>query len=243
MLRLSLVLLFLSQSLCAQDNIFIIIAKKQEEKRKNSWSLADWMMTKKKMALMDQWLAINSTTNNFEFALSGYEQKYKPESVKNNVNTTDAKKTLDAGQLEAYYKIFGLSGSYGKSNEKISYYNAQFNLRIFGTSIQSTNITGAFGKKHFNLDESYDNLYWGGSASLYLLPFLGAESTYHRYLGGENAKKSRLQGELLETGGFMDLFILRLTASYSKEVLDLESSSVTTRETRRGWKYGVKFFF
>lgn len=243
MKKILLALLLLSQSLMAEDNIFIIIAKKQEEKRKNSWSLSDWMQTKKKIALMDQWLAMNSSPNNFEFSLGGYEKKYKPESDTGGVNTIDSTKTLDAGEFAAYYKIFGLSTSYGKSNEKTSFYDAQMNLRIFGTSIQSTNITTHFGRKHFNLDENFDNYYWGGSSSLYLLSFLGVEANYSRYLGAENSKKTRLQGQILEPGVFLDLFILRISATYSKEVLDTEANAVTTRETRKGWKYGVKVFF
>lgn len=247
MKRIILALLLLSQSALAADNIFIIIAKKQEEKRKYSWSLSDWMLTKKKMALMDQWLAINSSPNNFEFSLGAFEKKYKPESTTAGVNTTESNKTLDMGEFSAYYKILGLTTSYGSSNEKTSFYDARLNLRIFGTSMQNTNITGFFGRKHFNNDESFDNLYWGGTASLHLLSFLGVEATYKRYLSAENAQHSKLQGQSLEPGAFLDLLFLRLSASYEKEVLDWEKTSsgsgVTTRETRKGWKYGLKVFF
>lgn len=242
MKKIFLALLLLSQNIFADDNIFIIIAKKQEEKKRTSWSLSDWMMTKKKIALMDQWLALNSSPDNFEFYLEGYEQKYKPESSTSGVNTIKSKKTLDAGSLGAYYKIFGVSGGYGESNDKSSFYDGQLNLRLFGTSIQTTHLNASFGRKHFNRDQNYDNWYWGGSATLYLLPFLGGEANYRRYIGSKTTN-THSQGYIFEPGAFLDIFMLRLFATYSKEVMDLESNAIKTRETRKGWKLGVRIFF
>ena len=247
MKKIILALILLSQAVFAEDNIFIIIAKKQEEKKKYCWSLTDWLMTKKKIALMDQWLALHSSPNNFEFSLAGYEKKYKLGSATSGVTTTGETKTLDSGELAAYYKILGFTGAYGHSNESSSFYDARANLRIFGTSIQSTNITGFIGRHHFNNTEKFDNWYWGGSASLYLLSFLGVDASYKRYLSADNGNNSKLQVHALEPGIFLDLFILRLSASYDKEVLDWERTNTgaptTTRETRKGWKYGIKVFF
>lgn len=247
MKNIFLALLFFSQAALAEDNIFIIIAKKQEEKKKYSWSLTDWLMTKKKIALMDQWLALNSSPDNFEFSLAGYEKKYKLGSATSGVTTVGSTKTLNSGELSAYYKILGLTGVYGHSNEGISFYDARANLRIFGTSAQSTNITGFLGRHHFNNSENFDNWYWGGSAAIYLLPFLGVDASYKRFLSSENGNNSKLQGQNFEPGVFLDVFMLRLSASYDKEVLDWERNNsgtpTTTRETRKGWKYGLKIFF
>src|SRR4051812_2514013 len=52
------------------DEIYTFVVKKQEEKAKTRWSLADWLDTRDKMKLMDLWLAIHSPSP-YEFFLSG----------------------------------------------------------------------------------------------------------------------------------------------------------------------------
>ena len=66
-LILSILFLLLPlQSFALAEGVYTVIVKKQEEKKSSRWSLADWLVTKKKIALMDQWLALNSSTTWFE---------------------------------------------------------------------------------------------------------------------------------------------------------------------------------
>lgn len=43
-----------SSNLFAIEGVYEVIIKKQQEKEASRWTLADWLLTKQKMALMDQ---------------------------------------------------------------------------------------------------------------------------------------------------------------------------------------------
>ena len=53
------------------EGVYTVIIKKQQEKKSTRWTLSDWLATKKRMALMDQWLALNTKTTLFEARLGG----------------------------------------------------------------------------------------------------------------------------------------------------------------------------
>ena len=54
----------------AASNAFAVLDflnNKQAPKKTSRWTLADWMSTKRQMSLQDQWLAMNSSDNFYEF--------------------------------------------------------------------------------------------------------------------------------------------------------------------------------
>ncbi len=57
----------------AFEGVYTVIIQKQQAKASSRWTLGDWLATKKKMALMDQWLALHSSTQIFELYLGGGE--------------------------------------------------------------------------------------------------------------------------------------------------------------------------
>ncbi|MBF0360915.1 MAG: hypothetical protein HQK49_07880 [Oligoflexia bacterium] len=155
-----------SLNISAQDGIYILAIKKVEAKKSRGWNLAEWLFTKRKMELMDQWLALHSSFD-FEFVLHGGANQYnleKSSTVTNLDNTSDSdnnsnnynsgtiKKNMIFGTLGVYYRLFGLEGGFVKSNEKYLSQYANLAIRIFGVAVQSSNITLHYGLQQISYD-------------------------------------------------------------------------------------------
>src|SRR5262245_4488691 len=99
------------------DDVYTFVVKKQEEKAKRRWSLADWLDTLDRMRMMDLWLALHSPTP-YEFFLSG--AYVMP-------NNSSSPKGSDLS-FAAFASIFGLEGR--RESIPTVRYHALFDLRI-----------------------------------------------------------------------------------------------------------------
>ena len=173
------------------EGVYTVVIQKQAQKAQSRWTLTDWLRTKKKMALMDQWLALNTSAHIFELVLEGAEGHYK---------ISQATMPQKSGHLSKNYggsffvSIFGLEY---KREESLDFYKQdelQFNLRILGTSTQVTNLTLHYGQRKLN-DVRYGEFeqnYFGLVSDLYLLSFLGLEGLYRTY-NNANGSDGRYQ--------------------------------------------------
>ncbi len=227
----------------AIEGVYEVIIRKQQEKKASRWTLADWLMTKQKMALMDQWLALNSSSTWFEFLLEGSGNKLTAD------NTPESRLPYEAQayryQAAMYIKAFGLQGGKDKVSgfQDSSFYQA--NLILLGSSAQSTNIQLHYGLRNLNLVEGkVSPSYWGASATLYLLPFLGALYDHRKYGDDSEGTLSLREGSRQEVGGFIDVWFLRLKGTYFKERLKLNTTASGDYDQQvSGWWAGAQLFF
>lgn len=250
------------------SNIYIIIAGKQEAKKRVGWSLADWMQTKNQMKLMDQWLAMHSSANIFEFFASAemgkYDLKLDNQLTQANPGSVPTlKQSFNKYEMSMFATIFGLSGMYETTNEKSSKITGKFLLRILGKAQQGTNLTLHYGiqkKKLENgsvtlnsvysgstldgstIDASGDdvqNQFFGASMSLYIFKFFGFNGEYSKYIKDKSSDGFDISGNEYSYGAFIDSSFIRLSGKFFKEEINKGSS----KEVRDGYRAGLTFFF
>lgn len=241
MKKLLIIILTISSfSNYAIEGVYEVIIRKQEEKQKSRWSLSDWLLTKQKIALMDQWLALHSSTTWFEFFLEGSGGEL---DFGNNSDQT-FKANSERFQGGLYIKMLGLSGGvdHFSGSLKSSFY--QGSLIVFGTSAQSTNFQLHYGKRNLKGQfGDFDHSFFGFSSTLYLLPFLGGIYEYRNYSDANSGDYRYEDGNRQEYGAFIDLWILRIRGTYFKE-RNLYSHPLTPKsETISGWWFGGQVFF
>lgn len=170
----------------AMEGIYTVIIKKQNEKqnakKSSRWTLADWLATKKKIALMDQWLALNSSKTWLEIKLAGSTGEHELQGATPAV-TSDAKLwsgALFIRMLGFEYDKLSVDDTSGGLSEEESYNAA---LLILGGSIQSTNLLAHYGQRKTTWPGSdrFTQDFYGARLSLYLLPFLGVQGRYDFY--------------------------------------------------------------
>ena len=233
------------------DTLISIAVKKQQEKRNQGWSLSDWMTTKNAMFQMDRWLALNSSTTPFEFRFRGGQDRYDQEELINGV-VEKKTKTRDWGRATINYSIIGISAGYEKNQtgtedvitSSSETTTADLSLRIFGKSMQDTNITGVYGIKHYSGDRKSQNQYWGGDGTIYLLPMVGATVGYREYLDHCGSDKWCYHGHTVEYGGFIDLSFFRPEVTFFREkhYWDQEGSTPESKEVK-GYRFTASLFF
>lgn len=226
------------------EGTYQVIIRKQQEKQQSRWSLLDWMNTKKKMSLMDQWLALNSSVNHFEFALFGAQTK--TDRVNTYDTLSETKSGFQAG-LSLYYKIFGLEGAIEEVEHTLREKNYSLGLRVFGKSDQGPNIKVLYGQSQmfdYSQNEKITPNTFGGKSTIYLAPFLGLEGSYQKYLT-ENFKNSttELSGEKIGYGAFLEMSFLRLYFLQEKRSLYYKSSTTQSKRSFDSTTLGAKLFF
>lgn len=241
---LSILLSFSFKAHALAEGTYQIIVRKQQEKQQSRWSLLDWMNTKKKMAIMDQWLALNSSVNHFEFALFGA----KVETDRQNTfdTLTQTKSGYEAG-FSMYYKIFGLEGSIHEVEQTHREKNYSVGLRIFGKSDQGPNIKVLYGMSDifdYNQNKKITANTFGGKTTIYLAPFLGLEGSYQKYLTETFPDSTtELSGEKIGYGGFLELSFLRLYYLQEKRSLYYQSLNSRSKRSFDSSTIGAKLFF
>ncbi len=224
------------------EGVYEVIVRKQEEKKASRWTLADWMFTKQKMSLMDQWLALHSSSTYFEFFLEGSGGMLDGRS---SLESTNKSKTSYRYQTALYLRAIGIQAGIDKFS---GYQDSSFfqgNLILLGSSAQSTNIQFHYGKR--NLTTKYGEFgpsYWGASGTLYLLPFFGGLYEYRNYSDDDSGSSRFNDGQRQEYGAFLDIWFLRIRGTYFKERANYTTTAnATIDQTISGWWFGGQLFF
>ena len=205
------------------DDVYTFIVKKQEEKASTRWTLAEWLKTRDRMALMDLWLALHTPTP-YEFYLGGDLAAAKQDAGGNYTGMR--------AQAGAYASIFGLGveREFGPINQSL----AQFNLRIFGFHDQSTNITLHGGIRSRTGSEKFRSGLAGVSMSIYITRFFGIDGQWRHYFGATtNSSQASFIGNRFDGGAFIDFKFLRVYGLYFQE----------TDIARSGVEGGVRLYF
>jgi hypothetical protein len=240
-------ILFMSFSIQAlEEGVYTVIVKKQQQKKQSRWTLASWLALKKEMALQDQWLAMNSSSNIFELYIGGDHSSYRRSTIAapNSYNRFK----FDSGHLGVYVYSFGLETQQQTSNEVTGIEHKEtslmFHWRILGTSTQTTNITLTYGSRELEHSSygNYKNSFGQASMTLYLFDFLGVEGMYRKYNDDQNdALTNTLEGTREELTAFIDISFIRLYTKWWEETMKF--STGTSEVYRKGISLGGRLYF
>lgn len=211
----------------AQEGTYEIVIKKKEKKEENRWSLAEWYETKNKMRLQDMWLALHTSDNPFEFILG-----YSKVSGDGNLEVQDINFT-------AYASIVGLSYSHIQGQNNATGYNAEFLLRLLGTSTQNTNLTLGYGIMNRS---NFENPYATASLTFYLFKHFGLYAKYNHIPSETNSAGEDVSGTSTQYQAFIDYGILRIFFGTFSENLEFKAAGTTKLDTT-GSQIGVNFYF
>lgn len=199
------------------EEVYTVIIKKQEEKRRSQWSLADWLLTKKKIALMDQWLALNTSADVFESSLFGGTNDLE---LVNESPVVEKSGVRFGASMFIYFA--GLEYVKDKVSDVQDINKFSLRLRLLGNSSQTTGLEFLGGIRTLN-DKTglgdFDQSFYGVQARLYLLSFLGIRSRYEKYSDDHNSSGTSLTlgGERIEYAVFADISFIQLEAMMYRE--------------------------
>jgi len=189
------------------DEIYTFILKKQDEKRKNRWSLQEWIETRDRMQLMDLWLAIHSPSPYENFITGNYQLMTR--GIGGNTSGAGA-------QLGAYASIFGLEADYDGAPD--SNWSARFHLRVFGFQQQGTNITLGAGVRSHLGSETFRNPVISGNINLYLAKFFSIHFLVRQYFESTTSNfGTRYKGNRLTPGAAIDFNFFQVYGDYILE--------------------------
>ncbi|OQW50564.1 MAG: hypothetical protein A4S09_01870 [Proteobacteria bacterium SG_bin7] len=223
--------------------------QKQEAKEKSRWTMADWLDTKKVIANQNMWLAGNKAKPvEHEFYISYDQTNLEKEVISAGIPTL-TKPSFTRTAFGAFTSFVGLSGEYLDHSDHMYGWNAQFNLRLFGNSIQNTNFTLIYGGRT-RIDnstattETFKNQYYGATFALYLSKKFGIEGVYREIMNEKSDQNNFLKGSNVEGSIFIDYSIIRVVGTWFKESLELtDPSQVVTNKNSTGILAGAKFYF
>lgn len=226
------------------------VARKQEAKVQSRWTLAEWLDQKKRNSLMDQWLAMNTSDNPYEFWLGGERLE---QSAPDPADSTKLEKfTFNRGRAGAYASIIGIEGGYESGTKGWSGWDASLNLRLLGTAYQNTNLTLKGGARAFAWDdpdtseekvERWQLPFAGGQITLYVNRFFGLQGEYWYLFSEMSNQGRRMRGETSRGLLFIDFKWLRVFGGYSKDFLVIADEQIGRKVEDRAGPFGGLFIF
>lgn len=223
------------------------VSENQKKKAASRWTIEDWFSQKKRLQWMDYWLAMNTSPVDFEFAIGGDQWGYQENS---DLTPTEKVEGLGRrGDISLYYRIVGITGEWEKLSDDFTWTGGHLDLRVMGTSLQSTQLTIYYGIRHLNAtdsNEQMDQQFAGATMTVYLFPLLGIEGLYRQNFRASKKDLREEEGSRWGYGAFLEWGVLRLYANWLIEIsrvssLPTNASTVTT--TRKGLDVGLRLYF
>ena len=203
-------------------------SKRAEVRAQTRWSLEDWLKQRERMKWSDLWLQMNSPSP-YEFFLS-ISQNLVPGSIGRGNSVR-----YGAG---AYVTIFGLEYEYNKVISPEDH--ARFHARLFGNSLQNTNLTFHAGVRKRTEPETFHQWYLGFNSDLYLTKVFGMSFLYRYHLKSITVQGLGTPfGHRLEGGPFLEYGFLRILGRF---LVENENTSAGPRGAY-GWSGGVQAIF
>ncbi len=223
------------------------VARKQVAKNEARWTLSSWMQTKKRMALMDQWLLLNTEQTMFEFSFQGAFINYN-KFPSEDILFPDDQRTAELFGIQAFFFFLGAEYYYLASNEKHYNKTGLVHLRVLGPNLQSTYIGLQYGiRDHQDSQKgNFSSTLIGAKGTLYLFNFLGLEISYQNIFESSSSTYTLNEGAKHEYSTFLELSALRFTYSMFYEYLkftSLSNSSEVIEEKRNGGILKLSFYF
>ncbi|MCH2535509.1 MAG: hypothetical protein MK008_13780 [Bdellovibrionales bacterium] len=210
----------------------LVVNKKQEKKKNTRWTLAEWLQQKEKIRAMDMWLAMNSSSNPFEFYFGGSQASV-------NFADSELSETMTQGEVGAFASITGIEYQY---NNTESFYQSRymFTLRAFGTSQQSTNLSLSYGGlQHSESSLKFKTDFYKASLSLYLTQFFGIKAGKVWINEDQDRLNNSISGDEISGTVFIDFKALRIFGKYIKSNYKINNLSTE----RDGVLTGIQIYF
>ncbi len=220
----------------------LIVKKKQEQKRKSRWTLLDWMATKRRMDLMDQWLLLNTEDNYVEVYLDAGLSSVDDESS----SPYYLENSFQRYKFGAFVLPFGVE--YQSSNlgegSNIEYLAS---LRLLGSSLQTTNLIVSYGRnvRENAVDGDLKNDFYQVRSNFYLADFLGVSGSFRKLIDNNNeAGTFEVGGTKVAYQVFVELELLRFYFESFTETNDLKllSDGSESERENKGTLFGIRVF-
>lgn len=215
------------------DDVYTFVIRKQDDKRDNRWSLADWLNTRDRMRVQDIWLAMHSPSP-FEFYIGGTYQldQQSPGTTFNGYSAYFA----------AYASIFGLEVL--REVNTAPMWTGIFDFRILGFHNQATNLTLHLGLRETDLGAGYRNPLLGTELTFYFFKPFGIRGLYHYYFSSTpTTSGSSFTASRIEGGAFLDFSFFRVTADYFWEPDTETNGSFSQTIAASGVLLGGRLYF
>ncbi len=214
---------------------------RQENKKTTRWSIADWMSTKQQVALMDQWLALNSSANVFDVYFFGSTGSYGLRSTSDPSTDTKDNDLLNY-RAGVFFSILGAEGELERDPAGDTIERNYFSLRLLGSSMQSTSLVAKFGlRKHDSelTDTVLSNTIYGADLTMYFFTFFGVTLHSSVIASGKDTDDNTVAGTYSQAQAFIEANFLRVSAIYFEEALEVKMAASTHNSIRSGWLAGV----
>lgn len=222
------------------------VDSKLEKKEFKRWSLASWFYQKEKMALQDQWLAMNLDESSvfWEFYVDYAGSDFDADTSDNTNETTSGY----SSEAALYIAFLGFAARQESYDTFYTQTESSVNLRLIGSNHQATHLILTYGRRKFegNETEQFEQNFYGGDISLYLVSFLGFDGRYRVYQKEENEQgTAEMQSTRVQWGAFIELSFLRIYAYQFQEDLEftLFSNGSTTDRQIKGTATGIRLYF
>ena len=194
---------------------------------------------------MDQWLVMNSPSP-YEFYIMGAMSNYQ---LKEDTLAQVSHSTT-AGGFGAYAQAIGLSGEYENNlDENYSDVTGLLNVRVLGSSLQTTSLTLSVGQRTRDYvengqRESVRNPLSQVALQAYLTKYFGISGLYRYYYQANHDVLGTVEGTLVEGGLFIDFKGLRVFGNWHDDLQTNRPSTGPKKEYRRtGVRTGLVIFF
>lgn len=218
------------------------LSAKQTKKSETRWTLVDWLDMKNRISLMDQWLALNSTSNLFEIFFGG---GYHGLEHSSDSNAAWGDKSLGVQHYDVglFVSILGFEHDW-ELYDKEEIRHARGHLRLLGVSEQSSSLSVHYGQRAWKMPTvgSFENPYWGGALTLYLFRHIGIKGEYSLFEAEKSQADFSSQGNRWEGSFFIEAQFLRVIFTAFEEQWKLKGAAVHDL-SRKGLEAAVKMYF
>ena len=237
-----LLAVLISFSAFAQNSKPWLLSPAAEARAAKRFTLAEWLENKNRNSMMDMWLSLN-TPSPYEFMAGGSLNQY----VVNSTGQAELKKSSYDGEFSAYAKFVGLTGEYQNNTEE-SFHDETgiFNVRLFGHTLQGSNLTLHYGLRTrtdknglYRLNQQFA----AGTMQLYIMKYFGISGHYRHHFKITEDYYGDTEANTKNFGAFIEFGSLRLMGSFFQENQSSELNAVKSELKREGSKVSLQFFF
>ena len=246
---LVLTVFVISSSFAQTRDVISVIVDRQEVKKRTGWTLADWLDNRRTITLQNQWLALNTNYGGvdegvlYDFYLGGGGGEYKFTGDEVPADIEEKQKLYN--YFGAFYvSILGVEYRQEKSKEVYSEEEGNIDLRLFGTSTQTTNLVVQYGIRSLNEYHygEFQQQFAGGYLQLYIFRFLGLEGRYRNYFWNTMEDgTTKMRSERWDYGLFLEAQFFRIFGTIFQETFTYENPDLV--QERNGVNVGVRINF
>lgn len=223
-------------------------AIKQEEKRRNRWTVSEWMTRRTKDGLFNRFFRKNGFSGLFESMVDVTNVTYE-----RTMSLSPGNKGTHAGNRATgimSLSLFGLRGAYEITDEDQTVTVASALLRFYGNSLQDSHglLEGGYrilGRlSATGTSESFKNYFFGGSGSLYFFKKLGFEGSAYKIFAMQSNLHNQLDGHSVHGMLFFEWNAIRFSFGARNELYRIyDQTGMLDVQLRFGYAGSMRMYF